>query len=282
MTEFDYPRSTNEEKHTMRTTYLADMNWHEAEQAFAQTDLVFIPAGAVEAHGPHGLLGTDHFAADEVAKRAAAKCGAIALPSIPFGYCESTMDFPGTISIDPITYNMLLENVVRSVYKWGARRVIWITGHGPNAPIMKQVSLKLRGELGMIFAAPLWYRLAIALMPELKLGPDHGGFTETSVAMAIRPGNANLAGAEGGCVITDIGGQFDSTGKYDIMFENIGIEIPMFMRERWPLGYWDNSKPAVEASEEVGEQILEVVTDYLGRFGNAFRELPLATVQQRA
>lgn len=264
----------------MRTSFLPDMTWPEAEQAFAATDLVFIPAGAVEAHGPHGLLGTDHFAAEEVAKRAAAKCNAIALPSIPFGYCESTMDFPGGISIDPITYNALLENVVRSVYKWGARRVVWITGHGPNAPIMKHVSLKLRGELGMIFATPLWYRLAISLMPELKLGPDHGGFTETSVAMAIRPGNANLAKAEGGCVVTDIGGQFDSTGKYDIMFENIGIEIPMFMRERWPLGYWDNSKPAVEASEEIGNKILDVVTDYLGRFGNAFRELPLAETGQ--
>ncbi len=261
----------------MRTAFLSDMTYLEAGAAFEETDLVFIPAGAVEAHGPHGIIGTDHFAAEEVAKRAAAKCNGIALPALPFGYCESTMDFPGTVTIEATTYFALLEQIVRSVHKWGARRVIWITGHGPNAPIMKQVSLKLRNELGMIFANPLWYRLAIALMPQLNLGPDHGGFTETAVAMAIRPGNADLAKAEGGCVINDIGGQFDSTGKYEILFEGIGVDIPMFMRERWPLGYWDSSKPAVEASEAVGEEILEVVTDYLGRFADAFRELPAAS-----
>jgi creatinine amidohydrolase len=231
--------------------------------------------GAVEAHGPHGLLGTDHFAAEEVAKRSAAKCNALALPSIPFGYCESTMDLSGGISLSPQTSSMVLEDVARSLHQWGIRRIIWITGHGPNAPIMKQVSLKLRRELGMLFAVPLWYRLAISLLPELKLGPDHGGFTETSVAMAIRPGNAQLERAKGGCAITDIGHGFDSTGKYDIGFEDGGIEVPLMMNERWPLGYWDTSKPALEASEAAGEQILEVVSDYLGRFATQFQTLPL-------
>lgn len=259
----------------MRTHFLSDMTFEEAKQAFAATDTAFVPMGAVEAHGPHGLIGTDHFAADEVARRAAAKCNAIAVPGIPFGYCDSTMDFAGTITLTPQTSSAVLEEVARGLHHWGIKRIIWITGHGPNAPIMKQVSLKLRREFGMLFAVPLWYRLAIALLPELELGPDHGGFTETSVAMAVRPGNANLARAGGGCVITDIGHGFDSTGKYEIGFEGAGVEIPLLMRERWPLGYWDNSKPAADASEEAGEQILEVVTDYLARFATQFQTLPL-------
>jgi creatinine amidohydrolase len=264
----------------MRTNFLSDMTFEEAREAFAITDIAFVPMGAVEAHGPHGLLGTDHFAADAVAQRAAAKCNAIAVPGVPFGYCDSTMDFPGTISLSPATSSALLEDIARSLYHWGIRRIIWITGHGPNAPIMKQISLKLRRELGMLFAIPLWYRLAIALMPEYKLGPDHGGFTETSVAMAIRPGNANLAKAAGGCVVSDISHGFDSTGKYEIGFEGVGVEIPLLMHERWPLGYWDNSKPAVEASEEAGERILDVVTDYLARFAEQFRTLPLPPIDK--
>ncbi len=259
----------------MRTHYLSDMTFEEAREAFAQTDTAFVPMGAVEAHGPHGIIGTDHFAADEVAQRAASKCNAIAVPGVPFGYCDSTMDFPGTITLSPQTSSLVLEEVARGLHHWGVRRIIWITGHGPNAPIMKQVSLKLRRELGMLFAVPLWYRLAITLLPEYELGPDHGGFTETSVAMAARPGNANLAKAAGGCVITDIGHGFDSTGKYEIGFDGAGVEIPLLMRERWPLAYWDTSKPAAEASEEAGEKILEAVTDYLGRFATAFQALPL-------
>lgn len=263
-----------EVRETMRTHYLSDMTFEEAREAFAATDTAFVPMGAVEAHGPHGILGTDHFAADEVAQRAAAKCEAIAVPGIPFGYCDSTMGFPGTISISPATSAALLEDVARSLHAWGVRRIIWITGHGPNAPIMKQVSLKLRRELGMLFAVPLWYRLAITLLPELELGPDHGGFTETSVAMAIRPGNVDLARAAGGCAINDIGHGFDSTGKYEIGFRTGGVEIPLLVQERWPLGYWDTSKPAADASEAHGERILEVVTDYLAEFAEAFRTLP--------
>ncbi len=185
------------------------------------------------------------------------------------------MDFPGTLSVSSVAYRTVLENICRGLYKWGIRRVIWVTGHGPNAPLAKEVSLVLRRELGMIFATPLWYRLAISLLPELELGPDHGGFTETSVAMAAHPGNVNLKEAEGGCIITDIGCGFDSTGKYEIAFENGTVEIPMYMSERWPLAYWDRSKAASEASEAAGERILEVVTDYLARFADAFRELPL-------
>lgn len=260
----------------MRTTFLADMTFREAEIAFKETDLAIIPLGAVEAHGPHGLLGTDAFAAEEFAIRTARKCNAIALPGIPYGYCESTMDFPGTISVSPEAYSIMLEDIVRSLYKWGTRRIIWMVGHGPNLTLAKQVSLKIRRELDMIFCIPLWYRLAIALMPEWELGPDHGGFTETSVAMAIRPGNVNLDEAEGGSIYTDIGAGFDSTQKYQIGFEQGTVEIPMFMGERWPLGYWDRSKPASESSEEAGERMLEVVSDYLARFADAFRKLPLS------
>lgn len=259
----------------MRTHYLADMSFPEASEALKQTDTAFVPMGALEAHGPHGIIGTDHFAAEAVAIRSAAKCNAIALPGIPFGYCESTMDFPGTISFSPQTSSYVLEDIARSLHTWGIRRIIWITGHGPNAPVMKQVSLKLRRELGMLFAIPLWYRLAIALLPEYKLGPDHGGFTETSVAMACRPGNADLSKAAGGCAINDIGHGFDSTGKYDIGFKEGTIEIPLMMRERWQLGYWDTSKPAAEASEEAGERILEVVSTYLAEFATQFQTLPL-------
>ena len=264
----------------MRTTFLPDMSWREAEQAFKETDLAFIPMGAIEAHGPQGLLGTDHFASEEVAKRSARKCNAIAMPGIPYGFTLSTMDFPGTISINPDTCGALLEDVCRSLHKWGIRRVIWLTGHGPNAPIMKQVSLKLRRELGMLFCAPLWYRLAIALIPEWNLGPDHGGFSETSVMMACRPGNIDLTAAAGGCIINDMGHGFDSTGKYDIGFENVGVEFHTLMKERWPLGFWDVSKPATNASAEAGEQMLEVVSDYLARFAQAYRTLPLEPISK--
>jgi creatinine amidohydrolase len=216
----------------MDKTYLPDMTYKEAEMAFEKTDTALFPLGSVEVHGPHGLLGTDFFAADEVAQRTGRKCGnAIVLPALPFGYTQSTMDFPGTITVDPSPYRLFLEGVCRSMHKWGIRRVVWISGHGPNVPIAKQVAVKLRDELGMLFASPLWYRLAIQLLPEWQLGPDHGGFTETSVAMAIRPGNVDLSEAKGGCVINDFGHGFDSSDKYEIGFEEGSSAFHLLMKD---------------------------------------------------
>ena len=117
--------------------------------------------------------------------------------------------------------------------------------------------------------------MAIALLPEWKLGPDHGGFTETCLAMVYNEANVNLKEAAGGSVIADIGHGFDSQGKYEISFKGASVEIPLSSDQRWPLGYWDRSRPATEATKEKGEQILERVVPFLVDFIGHFRTLPL-------
>jgi hypothetical protein len=112
-------------------------------------------------------------------------------------------------------------------------------------------------------------------MPEWQLGPDHGGFTETCLAMVYNEANVNLKEARGGSVIADIGHGFDSQGKYEIAFRDATVDIPLPSSVRWPLGYWDRSKPATEASREKGEQILERVVPYLTDFIRHFQTLPL-------
>ena len=185
------------------------------------------------------------------------------------------MDFPGTISIGQNTLVHVLEDIVRCVNIWGIKRLVMLTGHGTNLDPMTRVAVKLREELGMLFAFPLWYRLAIALLQEWHLGPDHGGFTETCLAMVYDERNVNLDEAKGGCVIADIGHGFDSQGKYEISFKDATVDIPLPARVRWPLGYWDRSRPATEATRDKGEQILSRVVPYLVDFIRHFQSLPL-------
>jgi creatinine amidohydrolase len=259
----------------LRSTELSALSWKEAEQAFKETDTAILPLGAVESHGPHNPLGTDWMAAWEVARRVGKASNALVAPVMPYGWSHGLMDFPGTISIGHDTLLQVLDDVLRCLHKWGIRRVVVLTGHGTNLPIMNRVAVRLREELGMLFAFPLWYRLAIALWPEWNLGPDHGGFTETCLAMVHDEKNVNLKEAQGGAVIADIGHGFDSQGKYEVTFKGAIVDIPLPGRVRWPLGYWDRSKPAVEASREKGEQILERVVPYLADFITHFRTLPL-------
>lgn len=261
----------------MRTTELAALSWKEAERAFQETDTAIFPIGAVESHGPHNPLGTDWMAAWEVSKRVAAQANALVCPVMPYGWSPGMMDFPGTISIGHDTLLRVLDDVIRCLNKWGIRRVIILTGHGTNVAVMTRVAINLREELGMLFAFPLWYRLAIALVPEWHLGPDHGGFTETCLAMVYDKANVNLKEAEGGSVIADIGHGFDSQGKYEISFKDASVDIPLTGRQRWPLGYWDRSRPATEATSDKGEHILSRVVPYLVDFTKHFQALPLPT-----
>lgn len=259
----------------MRTPELSALSWKEAEQAFTETDTAILPLGSVESHGPHNPLGTDWMAAWEVSRRVAEEARVILCPAMPYGWTHGMMDFPGTLSIGHDTLLHVLDDVIRCLHKWGIRRVVILTGHGTNQPVMARVAIRLREELGMLFAFPLWYRLAIALMPEWNLGPDHGGFTETCLAMVHNEANVNLKAAEGGSVIADIGHGFDSQGKYEIQFRGAAVEIPLPSRTRWPLGYWDRSKPATEASREKGEQMLDRIVPYLTEFITHFQSLPL-------
>ena len=259
----------------MRTSELAALSWKEAEAAFKETDTAILPLGAVESHGPHNPLGTDWMAAWEVSRRVAEQAKVLMCPVMPYGWAPGMKEFPGTISIGHDTLLHVVDDVVRSLHKWGIRRVIILTGHGTNLAIMTRVANRCREELGMLFAFPLWYRLAIALLPEWKLGPDHGGFTEACLAMVYNEANVNLKEAAGGSVIADIGHGFDSQGKYEISFKGASVEIPLSSDQRWPLGYWDRSRPATEATKEKGEQILERVVPFLVDFIGHFRTLPL-------
>lgn len=259
----------------MRTTELSALSWTEAEQAFRETDTAILPLGAVESHGPHNPLGTDWMAAVLVSRAVAERAPVVVAPVIPYGWSHGLMDFPGTISIGAETLARLLDDVLRCLHKWGIRRVVVLTGHGTNLPVMTQTAVRLREELGMLFAFPLWYRLAIALFPEWELGPDHGGFTETCLAMAYDERNVNLEAARGGSVIADVGHGLDSQGKYEITFRGAAVDIPLPGRTRWPLGYWDRSRPATDASRAKGEQIVARVADYLADFIRSFQALPL-------
>ncbi|MFP4032990.1 MAG: creatininase family protein [Desulfococcaceae bacterium] len=67
-TESGDPAPTDEAEATFRW---GELNWPDAAERFRQVDIVLLPVGAVEQHGPHLPLDTDAFDADYLARRVA-------------------------------------------------------------------------------------------------------------------------------------------------------------------------------------------------------------------
>src|SRR5512145_2229165 len=95
----------------MAKVELCSMTWREAEAAFRENPVILLPMGSIEQHGPHVPVG-DYRYATTVARRIAERSGgAIAAPTIPWGYSDYFRPFPGTLSIRPETLTLLLEDL---------------------------------------------------------------------------------------------------------------------------------------------------------------------------
>jgi creatinine amidohydrolase len=114
---------------------LDEMSWVEIESLNKDKAIIFLPIGPVEEHGPHLPLGTDFFAARDIAELAAhyvnqqdAAVHTVVAPVIPLGCSQITADFPGTISVRGTTLARLVVDICTSLVRQGFRSIV-ITNH---------------------------------------------------------------------------------------------------------------------------------------------------------
>lgn len=182
---------------------LANMTWPEARNALAAAEVVIVPTGSTEQHGPGMLLRTDTSIAAAVAERVANRLRprAVVTPALPFGLSAHHMRFPGTLSLQPDTFMAVVLDVMRSLEAHGARRVFLLNGHGGNQAALGVVVARARQELRVPVATALYLAAAADLLRE-RFGRAyaHACEIESSVALAAAPDlvrmEALAAGAE--------------------------------------------------------------------------------------
>ncbi len=123
---------------SLPTYALHKMSWPEVAEAAETVDLVLIPIGSTEQHGPHLGLGQDHLIAHAYCERAAERLAPrlLTLPAIPWGISDHHMNFPGTMTLRPETFLDLLEDIIVSMRHHGFRRFLIVNGHGGNQWLM--------------------------------------------------------------------------------------------------------------------------------------------------
>jgi creatinine amidohydrolase len=107
---------------------LAETSWVEVKEWLEKTDIVLVPFGSCERHGPHIPLGTDSFHTWEVTVRAAKKADVPHAPMIPYGYSPHHMyklgQGAGTITLRARTIQNIIYDVAKSLIFHGFNKII--------------------------------------------------------------------------------------------------------------------------------------------------------------
>lgn len=108
-----------------------DLNWQDVENYLQRDDRLMIVIGACEQHGYLSLL-ADVKIPLALADAASQKTGVLIAPPLNFGISPYFLDYPGTLSLRSSTFLDLIEDLIRSVYRQGFRRILVLNGHGGN------------------------------------------------------------------------------------------------------------------------------------------------------
>ncbi|MBI3342416.1 creatininase family protein [Candidatus Curtissbacteria bacterium] len=158
------------------SVWIHELTWQDVKQYLKKNDVVIIPAGSTEEHGPAGPLGVDSYASIALAEDVAKKSGVLVTPPIWFGDSSHHTGFPGTISLRPATLIEVIKDVSRSLAAHGLKKILIINGHKlANLPSLSIATKELHEyELKNVFFAIIdpW-KIAKKISKEIKSTNEH-------------------------------------------------------------------------------------------------------------
>jgi len=155
-------------------------------------EVVLLPIGSVEAHGPHLPLSTDSIISEEMARRSAEellekKIRTLILPTIHYVVTDFSKDFPGTITIRKESFQNLLCDIAGSLASQGVRTLCIVNSHlEPDHTAAIHEFCNGCTTLKALFPDKTKKPWASLLTEEFKQGACHAGSYETSLVLAGR------------------------------------------------------------------------------------------------
>jgi creatinine amidohydrolase len=147
-------------------------------------DIVVIPVGAIEQHGPHLPLGTDWIIAESMGRALAQELNAYLLPALPVSNSQEHLSFKGSVSIRPTTLALMLEDICLSLRHQGFRKIVIASSHGGNWIIKPWIR-----DFNFRYPDMMVIHSSGSMPGDSKSIPVeiHSGQGETSAMLAIRP-----------------------------------------------------------------------------------------------
>ncbi len=246
---------------------LHEMNWAEAKKYFAKNDIVILPVGSNEQHGPHNPLGTDHLIAKAIAEETAKKAGVMCLQVIPFGVSSHHKQFWGTVFISPSTFKSYVKEVCLSLNYYGVSKIVIVNGHGGNRCALLEMAKELK-EKRIFVSIFQWWLLAGKLLPDIFAPKErgHACAEETSVNLALHPEIVNMDKAVD-----------EEPRRHILQIE--GITLPLDTIDETNSGVFGAS---TTASIEKGKKILEAVVEELVKHINLLKQAKIEDLMEKS
>ena len=156
--------------------------------------VALLPLGAVEQHGPHLPLSTDACIAEGLSMAAIERCAddvsVLRLPTLDLGQGIEHAGYPGTLALEPATFEAMLYDIGASVARSGFRRLVMFSAHGGNLAAMDTAALRLRRDLGLLVVKACYFDFpppVDAISAREAREGLHGGALETALMRYFAP-----------------------------------------------------------------------------------------------
>jgi creatinine amidohydrolase len=253
-----------------------ELTWPEINEAVQANKVVLLPIGSTEQHGPHLPLDVDNFLARSVclAVSRQAPRDVLVMPTIPYGYNEHALDFPGTIHVAYDHFIQYCLDVCKSVAHAGFRRIVIVDGHGSNEHLCEFIARRATLETEALVASTMWTNLAVEAFEDVREsgmgGAAHACELETSAYLYLDPSRVQMDKAQdhyGGAA-----GREGSRFLYVDLTKGWGpIKLVRWTSTATPTGV--SGAPTL-ATAEKGRAIVEGAAANLLEFIREFRALP--------
>lgn len=182
-------------------TLMANMTWYEFNQR-KDEDVVILPIGSVEQHGPHLPLSTDTIISEGFAEILGEHINGIVMPSINYGYKSQPASgggplFPGTIDLNGLTLINLVKDIIEELIRDGIKKIAIVNSHFENqAFLLEAIDLvsKCMPEGTKIIMMSWWDLISQETIDKIfdevpfpGWALEHAAITETSLILKFRP-----------------------------------------------------------------------------------------------
>ncbi len=163
----------------------------EEVRAF-EPEVVVLPLGSTEPHGPHLPMGTDVWQVTRLGRLAVEAANArdarvLLYPTLPITNNVNFRRFPFALRVGVRTLMSMIVDIVTQCRDDGVRKVVILHGHGGNPDTIRATLREIAGMDDMPFVCSTGGIAREGWQNPIEHASDHGGENETSRMMWIRP-----------------------------------------------------------------------------------------------